>query len=114
MSLKPADITLQQMGGANRLKSAIGAKDFYSSGEHNETLVFKFTARSQNSSNYIRITLNSMDTYDFEFIRIFNKKDKVLGVSFPDSNVISKHEGIYCDQLISLFEEQTGLYLTLK
>jgi len=93
-----AQQTLTQLGGPNRLKAMIGAKNF----SYDQSFVgFKFM-RSR-GMNHIKIHLNSMDTYDMEFIRIHG--DKIT--------TVETHQGVYHDGLISIFENTTGLALRL-
>ena len=59
--------------------------------------------------NKVKITLNSMDTYDIEYwYSAFSKKtleDK--------SKLISKDNGIYNDGLLKSIENNTGMYTNL-
>ena len=71
--------------------------------ERNYTIGFKFTAKAKNKANYCRIKLNGSDLYDVEFIRI-------RGVNFK---TVSTHNDLYADMLKSVFETETGLYLSL-
>lgn len=89
-----------QLGGFNRLKVMIGAKDF--SYTHIDSyLAFKFMTGDQ-GINYLKITLNVMDLYDLEF-------GKIRGHKYT---IIKRYDDIYFDQLRSLFEQTTKLYLT--
>lgn len=84
--------------GAIRLTAMIGAKNFIAD---NNWVSFRFQARAKNKSNYLRISLTEFDTYDLSFERVYGKK----------KTVVKEYEGIYNDQLMGLFEEETGLYL---
>ncbi len=84
--------------GVIRLTAMIGAKNFIAD---NNWVSFRFQAHAKNKSNYIKISLNEFDTYDLSFERVYGKK----------KTVIKEYEGIYNDQLMGLFEEETGLYL---
>mgnify|MGYP000263801300 CR=1 FL=1 len=106
-----ADNTLMQLGGRNKLKVAIGAKDFFSDDDGN-SLVFKIGKGAKNKINHIKISLNATDTYDVTFSAISRKKDKAMGIYLPSSNVVSTHEGIYNDMLKSIVEDETGFYLS--
>jgi hypothetical protein len=101
-----ARTTLNQLtnsnNGTGRLSAMIGAHSFVQDTE-NYNVMFAFKAKAANKANKCRITLNAMDTYDVEFFAL-------RGVN---CKVISKHEGIYNDMLKSLFEKETGLYLSL-
>lgn len=59
--------------------------------------------RNGSNANYLKITVNSMDLYDMEFIRIHG------------GNMTTKKKvtDIYCDQLQDIFTEVTGLYTSL-
>lgn len=84
--------------GVIRLTVMIGAKSFIA---YDNWVSFRFQARAKNKSNYLRISLNEFDTYDLTFSRVYGKKE----------TVIKEYEGIYNDQLMGLFERETGLYL---
>ena len=95
-----AETILHQLGGSGKLKAMIGAKQF-TAGANN--LTFRFTAPSLNKANCIRITLNAMDTYDVEFIRVRKF----------DLATIHTESGIYAEDLRRIIEQVTGLYLSL-
>lgn len=101
MSQQVAKTILSQMGGASKLALMIGAKNFVSG---DNSVSFRWKAKSKNKANAVRITLNGKDLYDVEFIRIHGVNVKT----------ISEHNDIYADMLIELFETQTGLYLKFK
>jgi hypothetical protein len=91
---------LRQLGG-NRFIAMTGAKDFFKD-DKKQQIGFKI-GRNAMSVNYVRITLNAMDTYDMEFLSIRNGVLKVK----------SKADGIYNDQLQDIFTEHTGMYTHL-
>jgi len=93
-----AKTILQQMGGVNKIKAMTGACNF---GASDNLVSFKF--KMCKKANYVRITLNSMDLYDVEFIKIWGTK----------ITIVKTYNGIYDDQLKSIFEDYTGLYLSL-
>lgn len=69
-----------------------------------DTRSLMFVIQGCKRFNKIRITLNGMDTYDVEFLRIA-KTGKVI-----------RHEtqgGVYHDQLHGIIRWKTGLYLSL-
>ena len=91
---------LNQLGG-NKLIAMTGARNFVSTPD---SLGFKIPSRTaRNGINFVKITLNCMDTYDVQFKKIWNMK-------ITD---ISSHEGIYNDMLQPLFVKETGLNLVL-
>jgi hypothetical protein len=95
----PANITLSQLGGSGRLRAMIGAKDFMSEND-GRTLIFKF--KGCRKSNCLRITLNALDLYDIEFLKIRRL----------ECETIAEFEGIGCENLKGSIEEFTGLYLS--
>jgi len=101
-----ANLVLNQLtmsnNGANRLKAMIGAKNFARSDEQ-RYVSFRFPMKARNKANYVKITLNDMDTYDVEFGSIRGMKYTVKGEA----------NGVYFDMLKEYFEVETGLYLSL-
>lgn len=91
---------LRQLGG-NHFVMMTGAKHL--TGD-TKVLSFKLPqGTTRNKATYVRVTLTPMDTYTVEFL-------KVRGLTVTP---VSTHEDIYCDQLRSLFERQTGLRTSL-
>lgn len=88
--------------GPGILKIMIGARNFMRS-DKDQFITFKFTVKAANKANYMKITLNAMDTYDVEFIRIWGANIKR----------ISKHEGVYNEDLFGLFQSETKLALRM-
>ena len=97
-SNETARIILSQLGGQGRLVAMTGANNFSAL---KNGVAFRIKNRSV---NYIRITLNANDLYDVIFGKIIKYNLKV----------ISEHKDIYNDQLIPLFEKQTGMYLKFE
>lgn len=91
-----AKTILTQLGG-NKFIAMTGAKNFgiLSGGQG-----IGFSIPRHNKVKYLRIKLNSLDTYDIEFL---NTKVEV----------IKTYNGIYNDQLQSIFTQETGLYTSL-
>jgi hypothetical protein len=89
---------LNQLGG-NRFIAMTGAKNLIDGGKY---LALKLP-RAKDSINYVKITLTSMDLYDIEFGRIRANQYKV----------VKKVDGVYNDQLQSIFTKVTGLYTRL-
>jgi len=97
-NVEVAQTIATQLGGTSRLQAFTGAYNFGTSGNN---LTFRIKNRKV---NYVRITLNSKDLYDLQFGR-------VSGVKFT---VIKEYNDIYNDQLVELFEQTTGMYLSFK
>ena len=87
---------LRQLGG-NKFIAMTGAKDF-ARNDDKKQITFKI-GRNSSGINCIRIILNSMDTYDMEFIRL--RAGKIT--------VVNEVKGIYNDQLQEIFTEYTGM-----
>lgn len=93
---------LAQMGGAGRIRMMIGAKRFVT---HPDGVSFKFPNRARSKANFVKVTLTPLDTYTVEFKRVSNGR---AGLKVKD---LAEFSDVYFDQLIELFEGQTGLYL---
>jgi hypothetical protein len=102
-SVRTADevgrIILDQMGGPGRLKAMLGAT---------MTLIphgvmIKWPNPQRNRGNLVEITLQPSDTYEMTFYNAIRGSKKV----------VKKYDDVYFDQLIDLFEKQTGWYLKL-
>jgi hypothetical protein len=94
-----AQTILSQMGGSNRLKAMIGAQHFSFCADG--ALQFKF--KLCRKANYVKISLNGKDLYDMKFV-------KVRGTDLKEVKIIND---IYNEDLKKIFEDFTGLYLTL-
>ena len=90
-----AKIILDQLGGQRKLILMTGAYHFMA---YKDGVGFKIKNRKV---NYIQIVLNAKDLYNVTFSKTF--KETLKKVSY--------HEDIYFDELIPLFEKQTGMYI---
>jgi hypothetical protein len=111
------NLTLNQLtmsnNGFNRLKVMTGANHFF---KDSNSVGFQF--KMCKKANALKITLNNMDTYDLLFYKIgkkINKEYASIGIKIYDITTkdIQNYENIYCDQLKEIFEQFTGLYLSL-
>jgi len=93
-----AETIIKQLGGLGKLKAMVAGHSFATNGSD---LTFKF--KGSRNSNCINIALDPDDTYSITFYKL-KKFDAVT---------VKELTGIYCNQLIPLFEETTGLYLSL-
>jgi hypothetical protein len=91
---------LNQLGG-NKFLVMTGSKNL---AYDNSSLSMHLT-RNKSKAKYLKIELTSMDTYNMIF-KGFNKKT----FEFP---VVKRFDGIYADQLQSIFTDVTGLYTKL-
>lgn len=93
--------------GITVLKLFIGAHDFVRDVSEN-SIAFKF--RLCPHADYCRIRLNSMDLYDMD-IRLINPD--FVNEPFKPFSVEKSFSGLYFDQLKEIFENYTGLALSL-
>jgi hypothetical protein len=90
-----------QMGG-RRLEIMIGAYNFVAETDGN---YLRFRFKGSRKYNMVTITLNALDTYDIEFQKYSPSKFTVTTVDV--------FAGAYADMLIDVFEDATGLYLSI-
>ena len=90
---------LNQRGG-NKFRVMTGAKNFMG---FSEGLVMKI-GRNSSNSNYLKITLNSMDLYDMEFAKVSRMGEK---------KSITEYNNVYNDSMVEVFEKHTGMYTKL-
>ena len=102
MTTQQAEDTIFQLCGGHtgRLIATIGAKYFTRDEEHHN-VAFKFSLCRK--ANYCKITLNSLDLYDVEFGKV--KKFQY--------DVVKTCNNVYGDMLKQLFENFTGLRVSL-
>ena len=93
-----AQTILQQLGG-NKFLVMTGAHTLIDGGNY---LSMKLR-KNQSGANYLRITLNAMDTYKMEF----------LSLRGMDIKTKAEFDNIYNDQLQSIFTQVTGYYTSL-
>ena len=91
---------LDQMGGMRRLMMMIGARDFVYGPK---SISFRWPNKQRSKGNMLKVTLRGDDTYKVEF----------LNVAKYNVKVVKKHEGIHAEDLVELFERQTGWYLRM-
>lgn len=93
-----AKTILSQMGGTGRIMAVMGAKQFVA---HADGVAFRFPNKT--GANHVTVKLTGRDDYDVTFVRIVGSKVKI----------VADIKGIYAEQLKSVFETNTGLYLSL-
>lgn len=87
---------LKQLGGENKLRAMIGINSIGYDND-SKTVIFKF--KGSRKANQVSITLNNNDLCDLDF---FKGMRQVL---------VTKDIG--CEELKTVFEKMTGLYLTI-
>ena len=95
-----AETIIAQLGGFGRLKAMVGAFNFAKAENY---VVFRF--KGSRKFNMLKVTLDLDDTYTVEFIKYSPSKST--------ATTVKKCSMIYCDMLVSLFEDTTGLYLNI-
>ena len=99
-NMQIAQTILEQLGGRQFLMMT---------GSTNLTAIDKglgmLIKRNKSGANVFRVILDEgADLYDVEFVK-----------SSPARyDMIKRIEGVYCDMLQDIFEEETGLYVTLN
>lgn len=91
---------IAQLGG-NKMAAMIGLQSLGFYGDN--TTTFKWAARGKRGINHLRVTLRPDDTYDMTFNHQTRFKETAK----------ASYTGVYAEDLVRLFEETTGLYLTL-
>jgi len=94
-----ARIIWEQLGG-NKFRMMTGAKNLLNLGDG---IAMKL-GRNSSNSNYLKITLNSMDTYDMEFAKLTRMGEK---------KSVTEYNNIYNDMLTDQFTAHTGMYTSL-
>jgi hypothetical protein len=92
-----AQTIIDQLDGAGRLTAMTGAHSFLAM---SAGIQFKF--KGSQKANCMIVKLNPSDTYTVEFWRTGRAAKHVLGVT-----------SVYAEDLKPLFEQTTGLYLSL-
>ena len=99
MSMSVAKEILETLGG-NKFRVMTGAKNFMG---FSEGLVMKI-GRNSSNSNYLKITLNSMDLYDMKFAKL---------TRMGELKSVKEYDNVYNDSIVEVFEKHTGMYTKL-
>jgi hypothetical protein len=97
--MRVAKTILEHLGG-NKFRVMTGAKNL--AGDEN-SLSMRI-GRNSSNSNYLKITLNSMDTYDMKFMKLTRKYEE---------KSVTEYSNIYNDMLTDQFTAHTGMYTSL-
>lgn len=95
-----ANNILAQLGGSRRLNSMLGAYDFMGD---ETSLTFKWKVKGNGAANCAKVTLDPTDTYSVTFYKITRGK----------AETVKEVPLVYSDNLQSVIENTTGLYLSL-
>ena len=94
-----AKTILEQLGG-NQFCMMTGAKNLVDCGD---ALAMRI-GRNSSNSNYLKITLNSMDLYDMEFCKLTKMGEK---------KSVTEYKNVYNDLMRGTFTAHTGMYTSL-
>jgi hypothetical protein len=95
---------INHLGGVRALKLMVAAY-YFSYDRKQRTLKFRF--RGSEVANCVEITLNANDLYDLKFWKIRGGRRGLR------CEVVQEFEDYYSDSLMPIFEETTGLDLTV-
>ena len=100
-SMAIIETMVSQLGG-NKALAMTGGR--FIADTENCKLIFIF--KGSRKANRLHMTyLEGQDLYKMEFIKHSPK--------YLTDKVVKEYDGVYCDQVIELFEAFTGLYLSL-
>ena len=94
-----AKTILEQLGG-NQFCMMTGAKNLVDCGD---ALAMRI-GRNSSNSNYLKITLNSMDLYDMKFAKL---------TRMGELKSVKEYDNVYNDSIVEVFEKHTGMYTKL-
>lgn len=99
-------ITIQEQLGGAKFTVMTGAKYAYGTNSQEQAyLNVKLPKMANKKINNVKITYNEgMDVYEMAFLSV-NRNCEIT--------TIEEYKEVYCDQLIELFEKNTGLYCSL-
>jgi hypothetical protein len=104
------DETMTDMTIANEIGRQIGPLAFAMMGTRTKVggdRSLMFDIKGSRQWNKIRITLDYNDTYMVEFFKL----GRAPMFDLKDSRTV---EGVYCDMLFDIIEDETGLFLTMN
>lgn len=115
---------INQLGGSARLNMMIGLKKvlgapFLVDEKENSNVRLQFDFKACNVPNIKRVVITyieSSDTYDMELWKGLSEKQLLTTINWSPEKLAEKFrvahfENVYCDQLVELFEDSTGLTL---
>jgi len=114
--LEIANTIIGQMGGGGKLRAMVGAKEIFA-----RDAGVQFSFKLCKKMNKCVVELNGMDTYNVQFYKIphlnTNCNSAALDRYFDRlekaKTPVVEFENVYYDQLIGVFEGETGLNLSL-
>ena len=108
-----AKTILQQLGG-NKFIAMTGASKFQAhGGGPGERPALAFRIPTRKGINAVKVTLTPGDVYTVEFLKVTPPGFNGEGFRPASAVVKKKVEGVYFDQLQTVFTEATGLLTSL-
>jgi hypothetical protein len=104
---------IDQLGGARIFAMAFSSMSYDDSPKQDDVearAMFKVAVGGANKA--VVVELMTDDTYRVQFVKSPTVK-QILGGADPGPKVLFEREGVYANNLRSLVETMTGLYLTL-
>ena len=99
--MKPIPNEIFRQLGGNRFAFMVGLKNL----SYNDSAIYFDIGRgAKNGINMVKIELTPMDDYTVTFYRKW-------GMKF---SVIKEFRGIYCDNLVEIFEGNTGFFTKIS
>jgi len=106
-ALQIAETVFAQMGGKGRLAAMVGANSFSYDARDERRTVASFQFKGSRKANVCRVAYDhASDTYGFYLVKFSPK-------SLKFTPVVALDRDVYAEDLVRLFEQSTGLYLTL-
>jgi hypothetical protein len=105
-ALQIAETAFAQMGGKGRLVAMVGAQDFTYDARDERRVVASFRFKGCSKANICRVAYDrASDTYGFYLLRYSPK-------TLTFKPLLALDRDVYAEDLVRLFEDNTGLYLT--
>ena len=102
-ALQTAETIFKQFGGQNRLKLFVGANNFqFHNRPEKEEVDATFKFKMYSKANTVKVIYHRCpDVYTLQFLKVTKTGTKL----------VNSYSDVYFDQLIELFEKETGLFL---
>ena len=102
-ALQTAETIFKQFGGQQKLKFFVGANNFtYHNRPEVEEVDATFNFKMCSKANTVKVIYHRCpDVYTLQFWKVTKSQNKL----------VNSYTHVYFDQLIELFEKETGLYL---
>lgn len=99
-----ANTIATQLGGIGRLRTLCGAKQFI--GSEDSLAIHLPPSSTKGRADRIVIRLNADDLYEVRTMKFVRRTLECV--------TLETREGVFCDNLMDVFEDMTGLFLTFS